>query len=205
MDPEPSQIVVRPAAEADADSVAAVIVDALGDKYRPALGRAAARGVAALVRRDIRDATRARYWVAEVDGRIAGGVHLALADERGGDAARALAAGVGWLRALRATLVFGLLGQGAMAQDEAHVDELGVAGWARRRGVARALLSACREEASREGKRRLTLWVTIDNGPARALYERFGFREARRRRWLVGRLVFRAPGALLMELPLPPR
>lgn len=205
MDPQAPQIVIRPAAEADADAVAAIIVDVLGDKYRPALGGAAAEGVAALVRRDLREQARARYWVAEAEGRVAGGVHLALADETGADGARALAEGVGWTRALRATLVFGLLGEGAMTPDEARVDELGVAGWARRRGIAWSLLSACRDEAARLGKRRLTLWVTMDNGPARALYERFGFREARRRRWLLGRLVFRAPGALLMELPLPRR
>jgi ribosomal-protein-alanine N-acetyltransferase len=79
-----------------------------------------------------------------------------------------------------------------------------VAAWARRRGVARALLAACEAEARRVGRHRLTLWVTIDNAPARALYEGCGFRESWRRAWLIGRLVFRAPGAILMEKPLSP-
>lgn len=193
---------VRPAVEADAEAVAALVVDALADKYRPALGRAAARGVAGLVRYDIRDSEGSRYWVAQIGDRVAGSVHLVLTEERGGGAARALAADVGWLRVLRASLVFGLLGQGPLEPDEAYVDELGVAEWARRRGVGRALLAACEREARGEGRRRLTLWVTINNAAARALYERVGFRETRRRRWLLGRLVFHAPGAVFMEMPL---
>jgi ribosomal protein S18 acetylase RimI-like enzyme len=41
--------------------------------------------------------------------------------------------------------------------------------------------------------------VTTNNGPALALYRGAGFHPARRRRWLLGRLLFRAPGALYME------
>jgi ribosomal protein S18 acetylase RimI-like enzyme len=205
MDASPPRPVVRSAREDDAPAIAAVVVDALADKYGPALGRAAVDGVEELVRRDIREGTASRYWVAELEGRVAGGVHLVLADERGGGALRALAAAVGWPRALRAVLVFSLLGSGRVARDEGYIDELGVAEWARRRGAARALLSACEREARRAGKRRLTLWVTSDNSAARPLYERYGFREARRRRWLLGRLVFGAPGAIFMEMSLPPR
>ena len=175
------------------------------DKYGPALGRAAVRGLEGLVRRDIREGSSSRYWVAEVDGRVAGGVHLVLADDRGGGAIRALAASVGWATAVRAVAVFSLLGGGRVDRDEGYIDELGVAEWARRRGVASALLAACEREARRVGKRRLTLWVTSDNSAARPLYERYGFREARRRRWVLGRFVFGAPGAIFMEMSLPPR
>jgi ribosomal protein S18 acetylase RimI-like enzyme len=203
--PTPPTPVVRRAREDDAPAIAAVVVEALSDKYGPALGRAALRGVEGLVRRDVREGTGSRYWVAEVDGRVAGGVHLVLADEGGTGALRALADCVGWPLALRAVAVFSLLGGGRVARDEGYIDELGVAEWARRRGVASALLAACEAEARRAGKRRLTLWVTADNRAARPLYERYGFREARRRRWLVGRLVFGAPGAIFMELSLPPR
>jgi tRNA (guanine37-N1)-methyltransferase len=201
----PPAPIVRPAREDDAAAIAAVIVDALSDKYGPALGRAAVRGVEGLVRRDIREVSSSRYWVAEVEGRVAGGVHLALADDRGAGALQTLAAEVGWTRALRAVAVFSLLGTGRVARDEGYIDELGVAEWARRRGVASALLSACEREARRVGKRRLTLWVTADNRAARPLYERYGFREAARRRWVLGRLVFGAPGAIFMELSLQPR
>ncbi|MGD9695807.1 MAG: N-acetyltransferase family protein [Thermoleophilia bacterium] len=199
------KIVVRPAREADAPGVAAVIAQALADKYRPALGRSAARGLAGLVRRDIAEVPSARYWVAEIDGRVAGGVHLSLADGATAGFLRALARDVGWPRAIRAILVFSLLGHGRLQRDEGYIDELGVAEWARRRGVARALLAACEGAARDEGKRRVTLWVTINNRAARSLYEGLGFREARRRRWWIGRLVFRAPGAILMEMPLEAR
>ena len=74
---------------------------------------------------------------------------------------------VGWPRALRAMAVLSLLGGGRVRRDEAYIDELGVAGWARRRGVGGALLGGLRAEARRAGRRRLTLWVTIDNAPAR--------------------------------------
>ena len=201
----PPAAVIRGAREDDAPAIAAVVVEALSDKYGPALGRAAVRGLEGLIRRDIREGSSSRYWVAEVDGRVAGGVHLVLADDRGGGAIRALAASVGWATALRAVAVFSLMGGGRVDRDEGYIDELGVADWARRRGVASALLAACEREARRVGKRRLTLWVTSDNSAARPLYERYGFREARRRRWVLGRFVFGAPGAIFMEMSLPPR
>ena len=45
----------------------------------------------------------------------------------------------------------------------------------------------------------------MTNDAALALYAAEGFREARRRRWFVGRLLFRAPGAIFMERVLGPR
>jgi ribosomal protein S18 acetylase RimI-like enzyme len=195
---------VRPSEEGDAEAIAAIVADALRDKYRPALGAAAQRGIAALVRRDIRSVPGSRHWVGELEGRVAGAVHLVLDHEPDADFAAALAPAVGWPLAVRATLVLGLLAHGRMAPEEAYIDELAVAPWARRRGVARALLATCEEESRRCGRTRMTLWVTIDNAAARPLYEGAGFREARRRRWLAGRLLFRAPGAILMERPLPP-
>jgi ribosomal protein S18 acetylase RimI-like enzyme len=196
--------VVREAREEDADAVAGIVTEALSDKYRAALGGAAARGMAALVRRDMADVPSSRYLVAELDGRIAGGIHIVLSDEWEQGFVRALAAEVGWPRALRAALVFSILGDGRVEPDEAYLDELGVAEWARRRGVARALMAACEREGLAAGRERLTLWVTLDNEPALRLYADLGFREARRRRWLARRLLFRAPGAVFMEKRLRP-
>jgi ribosomal protein S18 acetylase RimI-like enzyme len=204
MDAATSTPVVRPAREEDAADLAGVITLALGDKYRPALGRAAARAATALVRRDIGLGGASRYLVGELDGRLAGGVRLVLASDSDQGYRQAMAREIGWLRTVRAATVFGLLGEGRLSDDEGYIDELAVAEWARRRGVARALLEACEREARRAGKRRLTLWVTMNNGAARTLYEVAGFRDARRRRWLVGRLLFRAPGAVFMEKRLPP-
>jgi len=132
---------IRTAEAADAPAIARLVAKALGDKYRPALGRSAESAIEALVRRDVS-------------------------------------------------------APGAMRRS--------VDAWARRRGVASALLEACADQAHAAGRRRLTLWVTIDNAGGRALYEATGFAESRRRRWLVGRLLFRAPGAILMERRLAP-
>ena len=202
MDPATSSVVVRRARAADADLVGGMLAEALADKYGPAFGPNAAAAIAGLVRHDLAQVPSSRQWVAEVEGRVAGSVHLVLAGERDRGFARTLAEAVGWPRTLWAIWVLSLLGVGAPDADEAYVDELGVAAWARRRGVGRALLAACEAEARRAGRDRLTLWVTIDNAPARALYEGCGFRESWRRAWLLGRMVFGSPGAIFMEKPL---
>jgi ribosomal protein S18 acetylase RimI-like enzyme len=204
MDPATPPVVVRRAHAADADVVGGMLAEALADKYGPAFGPNAASAIAGLVRHDLARVATSRQWVAELEGRLAGSVHLVLAGERDRGFARTLAAAVGWPRALWAIWVLSLLGAGSPHADEAYVDELGVAEWARRRGVGRALLAACEAEARRAGRDRLTLWVTIDNAPARALYEGCGFRESWRRAWLLGRLVFRSPGAIFMEKLLSP-
>jgi ribosomal protein S18 acetylase RimI-like enzyme len=62
--------------------------------------------------------------------------------------------------------------------SNAHVRQiqgLAVAGWARGRGVARALLRAAVRRAHDEGARRLSLRVLGHNTPARRLYESEGF------------------------------
>jgi ribosomal protein S18 acetylase RimI-like enzyme len=196
-------VVVREARPEDADAVAAIVADGLAAKYRPALGDAATPAIAALVRHGVEAGTGSRHLVAELDGRIAGAVHLVTGGAPPGMTA-ALVRAVGPWTALRAIVVLSLLSDGRAGRDEAHLDELAVAGWARRRGVGRALLDACVREGSRAGRRRLTLWVTTDNAPALALYAAAGFEETRRRRLLAGRLLFRAPGASLMTRPLAP-
>lgn len=60
--------------------------------------------------------------------------------------------------------------------EEAHVRMLGVHPEVRRRGVGRALMDACVEEARRRGKRVLTLNTTEEMAVARAMYEAMGFR-----------------------------
>jgi ribosomal protein S18 acetylase RimI-like enzyme len=197
-------VLVRDARADDADAVAAIVADGLAAKYRPALGDAAVRAIAALVRHDLEAGTGSRHLVAEVDGRIAGAVHLVTGDGPPAGMTRTLIRAVGPWTALRALVVLSLLAHEGVRPDEAYLDELAVAPWARRRGVGRALLEACVREGRRAGRRRLTLGVTTDNAPARALYAAAGFEETRRRRLLAGRLVFRTPGASLMARPLAP-
>ena len=84
---------------------------------------------------------------------------------------------------------FGLLGE---AQDgfillraiggEAEILSLGVTPAARRRGVARGLLSAALDECRQRGAEKLYLEVACDNFAALGLYSAAGFVEIGRRR-----------------------
>ncbi|MFI2782343.1 GNAT family N-acetyltransferase [Streptomyces sp. ALB3] len=70
------------------------------------------------------------------------------------------------------------LGRPTPLACNAHVRQiqgLAVAGWARRHGVARALLRAAYAEARRRGAGRITLRVLGHNTAARTLYEAEGF------------------------------
>jgi ribosomal-protein-alanine N-acetyltransferase len=62
--------------------------------------------------------------------------------------------------------------------DELHVNNLAVAREFRRAGVASALLRRVLDEGARLGTRRAMLEVRRSNGPARELYEKFGFNVA---------------------------
>jgi ribosomal protein S18 acetylase RimI-like enzyme len=66
--------------------------------------------------------------------------------------------------------------------DSYYVDALAVAPDWRRRGVARRLLDEAAAEAARAGLRSVALDTGLQNAPARALYEAYGFgqREIRR-------------------------
>jgi ribosomal protein S18 acetylase RimI-like enzyme len=62
-----------------------------------------------------------------------------------------------------------------LAPDEAHIRMLGVDPGERGRGVARALMDACFDEARSHGKRRMSLHTTQRMSTAQAMYERLGF------------------------------
>lgn len=66
--------------------------------------------------------------------------------------------------------------------DAWYVDALAVAGGARRRGVARALLDDAEREARERGASGVALDTGLENAPARALYEACGYecRDSRR-------------------------
>lgn len=198
---------LRPATPADAPAIAALAVEALRDKYRPALGTRAVDGLTAVVAESIRlgPARSGHHVVAEIDGRVAGVVHLPAGPGTGhAPGFAALSRAVGFPAALRAVLVFALPAPPALSADACYLDELAVAPWARRRGVGRALVEECARIAGDAGRGRLLLMVTADNAAARALYRAAGFTEVGRRRWVIRRRVFRAPGALILERRLPP-
>ncbi|HLM48915.1 MAG TPA: GNAT family N-acetyltransferase [Solirubrobacteraceae bacterium] len=62
------------------------------------------------------------------------------------------------------------------AADDCWLEDLFVAGPARRHGVGAALLAAAVARARERGCRRIELDVDAANAPARALYEAHGFR-----------------------------
>jgi ribosomal protein S18 acetylase RimI-like enzyme len=193
--------VIRRARPEDAPAIAGVLVEALGDKFRPAFGGHAARAMTAVVRHDLERRALA-YWVAEREGQVVAAVHLALEQEPDPGFTARVASAAGWAVAVRATFVLGLLSHGRLRQDEAYVEELAVAASARRAGLGRALMVACEEEALRRGKSRLTLWVTGNNDAGLGLYRSLGYSVRRRRRWPFGRLLFGASSALFMEKAL---
>ena len=66
--------------------------------------------------------------------------------------------------------------------QEAEILTLGVAPAARRQGVATALLCGVVDAVVAAGAARLVLEVAVDNMPALALYQRYGFAQLGRRR-----------------------
>ena len=63
----------------------------------------------------------------------------------------------------------------AALPDEGYVQTIGVARDHQRRGLGATLLTALLDDARRRGLPRVGLEVRVDNAPAIALYERFGF------------------------------
>jgi ribosomal-protein-alanine N-acetyltransferase len=86
--------------------------------------------------------------------------------------------------------------------DEAEILTLAVAGWARRRGVGRALMTAAAGVARQAGATRMFLEVDVDNAGALALYERLGFERAGRRKAYYDRGGGGRADALVMRLDL---
>ncbi len=88
-----------------------------------------------------------------------------------------------------------------LSADELHVNNIGVRESARRRGVGSSLLRGALLAGARRGARRAVLEVRAGNLAAQALYGRFGFAVAGRRR-----NYYREPAedALVMTLALEP-
>lgn len=63
----------------------------------------------------------------------------------------------------------------SLGPEEAHIRMLGVHPDARRRGVAKLLMTACFERARERGKTRMTLHTTHRMQAAQAMYEGLGF------------------------------
>jgi len=88
------------------------------------------------------------------------------------------------------------------AAGEMEILTLGVAPWARRRGVARALLTAALGAARQGRVAEAFLEVAIDNDAGCALYESIGFRRAGFRKAYYDRGAAGRADALVMRLDL---
>jgi ribosomal-protein-alanine N-acetyltransferase len=88
------------------------------------------------------------------------------------------------------------------AAGEAEILTVGVAPWARRKGVGKALMVAAIGVAREIGAGEMFLEVDVDNTPAVALYERLGFARAGLRKAYYDRGANGRADALVMRLDL---
>lgn len=119
-----------------------------------------------------------RWYVAAVDARADAASRRGPADRSDPDAPDADAADP---RDLGARPLIGYAGTWYDGED-VQVMTIGVAGDAQGRGVGGMLLGALLDHARRIGATSAFLEVRVDNAPALALYERFGFERIGRRR-----------------------
>jgi GNAT superfamily N-acetyltransferase len=75
-----------------------------------------------------------------------------------------------------------LLRDPRLLNDELYISCLAVFPAYRGRGIATTLLKWAEQEAQRKGLNRVSLFVEIDNDRAKRLYEKFGFRETKRKK-----------------------
>jgi len=85
---------------------------------------------------------------------------------------------------------------------EAEILTVGVAPWARRQGVAKALMTAAIGAAQAAGAADMFLEVDVDNAPAVSLYERLGFVRTGLRKGYYDRGAGGRADALVMRLDL---
>jgi ribosomal-protein-alanine N-acetyltransferase len=90
-----------------------------------------------------------------------------------------------------------------VAAGEMEVLTIGVAAWARRRGVADALMTAALGVARQMGATEAFLEVDVDNAAAIALYERLGFARTGLRKGYYDRGPAGRADALVLRLDLP--
>ena len=189
---------MRVAGPDDVDAMTEILVEGLGAKLHPAFGASAAEAVRAMIGHEVAHPDPA-YRVATDASGVVGVVHLDIGVVRSPSLLSAIRRRVGWLVAARATVVLAALGPPVPRRDEAVIEELAVRPDARRRGVARALIERCENDARDLRRRMLILQVTLDNAPALGLYRELGFGTRSRQRWRLRRRLFGSPGAMIME------
>jgi ribosomal protein S18 acetylase RimI-like enzyme len=183
----PSAPSVRPALPGDAEAVAWLLYLSAAGLYDRYAG-GPERALRLLGRAFARPGTNASaevVSVAEVDGRVAGAMAAFPVDEALARARRFLRVSAATLPPWRWPAALAIYRRGSSAAPipparSLYVDGLATDPRARRRGAARALLAAADRRAAVLGLASVALDTTLDNEPARTLYETAGFELAGR-------------------------
>lgn len=187
-----ANIVVRTAKGDESEAYVQVLLTAFPDKFASIFRGRNQEGSEVLIEH-FADMQGKGHYIAELDGRIAGVLHLVTDEQRGDPPRRAFAflKRLGPLRGSRALLAFAILSKRADS-DECYVAHIAVRPENQGRGVGKLLIGTAERVAREKGRERLTLYVAGDNGPARSLYLARGFRTVRTDEssladWLLGK------------------
>lgn len=195
---------LRPATDSDARDMASILVEAFADKFQIIFGSHLEEGrkaVAAEIRLRAREGYLEGTFVAQEEEQMVGIVACRTADTSHAPLLpllRAFWREIGPWGMVRALVGLALL-SGKPASDECYIDYLAVRSEWRRRGIGTALLRQAQEYARSQGKRRLTLEVSLRNEDAPRLYQRLGFSPMRQERSCITGRFFDIPLWLRME------
>jgi ribosomal protein S18 acetylase RimI-like enzyme len=176
-------MVVRPAEPRDDRAVAALLYETAAGRYDLFTGNRdrALKILSRTIARPGNDTSRDGAIVVEIDGQVAGAVVSFPAIEETARRRRSLRQALRrrapwrWPRILRNARLGERISP-PPGDDALYIDALASDERFRRRGVGTALLDAAAERARALGLRKLALDTGAANAPARALYERYGFR-----------------------------
>jgi ribosomal protein S18 acetylase RimI-like enzyme len=179
-----SEPAVRAARESDAEAVAELLYESAAGMYDRFTGRRerAVRLLARAFESERNNASRDVITVAELEGRVAGALAAFPVQETVGRASGFLRLSLRAIPPWRWPGAIWLYWSGARAvpnpPDAAYyVDALAVHEPLRRRGAARALLTAAEAHARELELPAIALDTSLDNKPARALYLSAGYDE----------------------------
>jgi ribosomal protein S18 acetylase RimI-like enzyme len=166
---------VRSARNEDVDRYVNVLMEAFPDKFLSIFGERKEAGGRALTGSFHPLEEHGGHFIAEVDGQVAGVLHLAYRGNDGGHwRALPFLLHLGPIRALRALIAFSLI-ERRPDIGEAYIAHIAIRPGFQGRGLGKALMEAA-ETTSREQKlKKVGLHVACDNSVAKALYSRQGF------------------------------
>lgn len=197
-------MILRPATESDAHDIASLLVEAFAGKFQIIFGSRLEEGRRAIAAELCLRARKGRLegaFVALEHKQVVGVVACRTEDTPWAPSfllIRAFWREIGPWGMARALVGLALLA-GKPTPDECHLDYLAVRSKWRRRGIGTALLRQAQEYARSQGKRRISLEVSLGNEDGLRLYQRLGFNHLRQERSLIAGRFFNIPLWLHME------